>query len=232
MNPKPNNPEIPPSLPNVIWFPISSKKELNQQIEALKSEGISMLRLGINCAKFNTKKGLRWYNWLVPILAEDFELELCFDNFFHSPSPASQHRKHSILEIVEHFILKHGKHFTLVELWRNPSIRAKDELPENIFSEDVIFTATWAKHHGKKISLGGIQTIDFEWITKLISTQFLNTCEYLKIDNETEDPWSTNTKFYERTLRSLFEAKGVKTQIINSAPTLITLQPSNKEIAC
>ncbi|PZX48389.1 hypothetical protein [Algoriphagus chordae] len=224
------NTQTPSSPKGVTWFPVRSKKHVNQEIERLKSEGISSLTLGINCAKFNTKKGLRWYDWLVPTLAENFHLELCFDNFYYTPT-ASYNRKHSLSEIVEHFILKHGQYFTEVELWRNPAKRANDEICENIFSEDVVFTATWAKHLGKKVSLGRIKTMDFEWIIKLISCQFLSTIECLKIDKETK-AWNTNTRFYERTLRSLFEAKGVKTEIKTSDIPLRNLQTSSGDIAC
>lgn len=228
---KSSEPETPPSVTKATWCAVRSRKEVNLQIERLKSEGISTLRLGIDCIKFNTKKGLSWYNWLLPTLASDFELELIFDNFFHCP-PSSTHRKHSFHEIVEYFIHRHGQYFTLVELWRNPANRVKHDIDENIYSEDVIFTATWAKRHGKKVSLGGIQTIDFEWITKLISSQFFGTIEYLNIDKQSEDEWRTNTKFFERTLRSLFKAKGLNTQIITTDDNLVNFQPLKEEIAC
>lgn len=230
MNPNSTTAKTPATWLGLTWFPVRNKKEVNSEIERLKNEGISSLKLGIDCAKFNTKKGSKWYDWLVPTLAENFDLELCFDNFSHCPTGAF-YRKHSYSEIVEHFIFKHGQHFTQIELWRNPLRRAKEEIYENIFSEDVVFTATWAQHHGKKVGLGGIQTVDFEWITKLISCRFLNTLEYLKIDKESEDSWSTNTRFYERTLQGLLTAKGVKTQIRASEAPMRNLQTSSKEIA-
>ncbi|MFC5625070.1 hypothetical protein [Algoriphagus winogradskyi] len=231
MNSTSINSKTPSSLNGVTWFPVRSRKDVNLEVERLKFEGITSIRLGIDCAKFNTKKGLRWYDWLVPTLAESFHLELCFDNFSFAPE-GTHSKRHSLSEIVEHFIIKHGQHFNEVELWRNPAKRANEEICENIYSEDVVFTATWAKRLGKKVSLGGIQTVDFEWITKLISCQFLSTVDYLKIDKETEDDWSTNTRFYERTLRSLFEAKGVKTQIKTSEIPMRNLLTSGREIAC
>tara|TARA_R110002051_G_scaffold311034_1_gene384596 strand:+ start:186 stop:881 length:696 start_codon:yes stop_codon:yes gene_type:complete len=223
--------KTPEALEGVTWFKVKSRREVNIEIERLKYEGISTLRLGIDCAKFNTKKGIKWYDWLVPTLAESFTLELCFDNFSHCPI-TSIPRKYSLPEIVEHFIVIHGQHFQLVELWRNPSIRANEEMDENIFSEDVVFTATWAQHHGKKVGLGGIQTVDFNWITKLITCQFLSNIEYLNIDKTTEDQWSTNTRFYERTLQGLFTAKGVKTQIKTSETPMLLLYSTNDEIVC
>ena len=223
--------KIPSSLEGVTWFRVKSKREVNLEIERLKSEGICSLKLGIECAKFNTKRGLKWYDWLVPTLGKSLNLELCFDNFSQEKIK-STYRKHSFSEIVEYFILKHGQYFKLIELWRNPSIRQKEEIFENIFTEDVVFTATWAQHHGKKVGLGGIQTVDFEWITKLISSQFLNTIEYLQLDMESEDEWCRSSKFYERTLQGLFSAKGVTAQIKPSETRTLVLQPSNENIAC
>ncbi|WP_339750590.1 hypothetical protein [Algoriphagus aquimarinus] len=215
----------------VMWFSVRSKNELKRTVDRLKSEGITSLRLGIDCAEFNTKRGLKWYDWLVPSLAESFELELCFDNFSKA-SRRSACKKHSLLEIVEYFIHKHGQHFTLLELWRNPENRSNQDYAENIFAEDIVFVTTWAKHLGKKVSLGRIQTIDFEWITKLISSQFLQNIECVEIDKEEEDLWSSSTKFYERTLRSLFAAKGLKIEIRPSVKSPVNFQISTGDIAC
>ncbi|SFT92064.1 hypothetical protein SAMN04489724_2837 [Algoriphagus locisalis] len=231
MNPDLSAAKIPSELECATWFRVKSKREVNLEIERLKSEGVTSLKLGIECTKFNTKNGLKWYDWLVPTLAKNFNLELCFDNF-SSERIKTSYRKHSFSEIVEHFILRHGQYFNLIELWRNPSIRQKEEMFENIFTEDVVFTATWAQYHGKKVGLGGIQTVDFEWITKLISSHFLNTIEYLQLDMESEDEWSRNSKFYEKALQGLFSAKGVNTRIKTSETPTLVLQPSTKNIAC
>lgn len=203
---------------DIKWFSVRNRKEVNLEIGRLKTEGILSVRLGIDCGEFNSKKGMKWYDWLLPSMAESFKIELCFDNFSKTLNDPPS-RKHTLPEIVEYFILKHGEHFSSLELWRNPSERENQTSSENIFAEDVIFAATWAKHHGKKVSLGKIQTSDFEWITKLISSQFLNNIECVEIDNEGENLWSTSTNLYERTLRSLFEAKGVKTAIRPSIQT-------------
>lgn len=196
----------------IMWFPVRNRKEVTLEIGRLRSEGVRFVRLGIECAAFNTKKGNKWYDWLLPTLAESFELELCFDNFSKASNrPLSP--KHTLPEIVEHFIIKHGEYFNLLELWRNPSNRVNQDYSENIFAEDVVFAATWARHLGKKVSLGRIQSVDFDWITKLISSQFLKNIECVEIDKQGEDLVNKCSQFYERTLRGLFEAKGVKTEI-------------------
>ncbi len=69
------------SVTEILWFATHSKKEAQFEIERLKKERRRSVRLGIACAEFNSKKGIKWYNWLLPALGEHFELELCFDNF-------------------------------------------------------------------------------------------------------------------------------------------------------
>ncbi|WP_192349161.1 hypothetical protein [Algoriphagus sp. Y33] len=225
-----NNPVEPPTE-RTVWFPVRNRKEVMLEIGRFQSEGVDYLRLGIDCAEFSTKKGKKWYDWLLPTLADSFDLELCFDNFSKSPGK-SLIKKQTLPEIVEHFIVVHGEHFDLIELWRNPSCRMKEEIPENIFAEDVVFAATWAKHLGKKVSLGKIQTVDFEWITKLVSSQFLKNIEHIEVDKDGEDLWSSSTGFYERTLRSLFEAKGLEIEIRPNSKPLPNVQVSTTEIAC
>ncbi|WP_339864200.1 hypothetical protein [uncultured Algoriphagus sp.] len=227
--PKQDGYYLEPVANEIIWFTARNRREVNLEIEKLKSYGFETLRIGIDCAEFNTKKGSKWYDWLIPTLAQSFELELCFDNFSKTDG-MSICPKQALPEIVEHFILKHGKYFSVVELWRNPSDRKKQDSVENIFSDDVVFTTTWAKYLGKKVKLGKIRPIDFEWITKLISSQFLKNIECLEIDKEEGNLWETNTKFYERTLRSLFHAKGVSAEIFPNENST-TLNQLSKGIA-
>lgn len=190
--PRPKN-----SASEILWFSSHSKKEAQLEIERLKRERLRCVRLGIACADFNSKKGIKWYNWLLPALGENFEIELCFDNFLMNPDEADS-RKHSLLEIVEYFIFKHGKYFTSLELWRNSLNRTKPEVSENMFAEDVVFAATWAKYWGKNVSLGGIPTLDFEWISKLSSSPFLRNVEFVEIDRGV-DHWNMGVRFYGQT---------------------------------
>lgn len=205
-------PPLDSSNYEILWLKPGNRIEAHLEIERLKCEGNDSLRVGIDCALFNTDEGSTWYDWLVPMLAKSFQLELCFDNFSNA-NEYSISIGHNLTEIVEHFILKHGDCFTLLELWRNPADREKQDYLANIFACDVVFAATWAIHLGKNVKLGKIQTLDFEWITKLVSSQFLAKIQCIEMDKEGEDFWRTHTNFYERTLRSLFHEHGIKTDI-------------------
>lgn len=177
----------------VLWFSVDKKKEVQLEIDRLKRESVNYVRLGIDCTEFNSMNGDKWFDWLLPEMGEHFELELCLDNFSRNPK-ADVLRKNSLHEIVEYFILRHGKYFTSIELWRNRSKKAKPEASENIFAEDVVFAATWAKHWGKNVVFGGIQTMDFEWVSKLSSSQFFRNAEFVEINRE-KDRWNIGIRF-------------------------------------
>ncbi|MCE7056752.1 hypothetical protein LZF95_18865 [Algoriphagus sp. AGSA1] len=216
----------------ILWFPIRNRKRVIHEVERLKSVGIRQLKVGVDCIEFNTKKGMRGYDWLIPLLADSFDLELCFDNF-PMKTICGKAPKHWLPEIVEHFIFRHGDHFDNIQLCRQSLDRAKHPGDENIFAEDMVFSATWARYLGKKVCLGKIQPGDFEWISKLVPTRFFAHIDSIEIDNENGDLGSNSAKFYERALQSLFHAKGVDTKIRCCQLTSTNLNlSSTRGIAC
>lgn len=167
-----------PPLSEVLWFSHQDKNETKRTIERLSRRRISKLKLGLDCTEFNSKNGKKWYDWLIPTLSKEFQVAVCLDNFSKSgqaPKPV----KRSLAQIVEHVIFKHGSQISGLELWRNPVNRSKFTV--NVFSEDVVFAATWAKHLGKKVSLGVIRELDGEWISTLRSSQFMSNIDFVEI---------------------------------------------------
>ena len=175
---------LAPSLSEILWFSCKNsnqKEQVKKEFEKLKSAGVSSVKLGIACAEMNTEAGVKWYDWLLTTFGEYFEIELCLDNFSKNPGRSATPR-HSLLEILEHFIFNHGRYFTFIELWRNPAVRIRQEFVENIFSEDVVFAASWAKQWGKSVGLGRIQASDFEWISKLSSSTYFKKIDFVELD--------------------------------------------------
>ncbi|HSF53108.1 MAG TPA: hypothetical protein VLA71_05125 [Algoriphagus sp.] len=181
------------SRSEILWFPFRDKEVTQTKLDRLKQDEVNFVRLGIDCTEFNSEKGVKWFDWLLPTLGESFELELCFDNFSKN-SGEPIFRKHSLFEIVEHFIFKHGEYFTTLELWKNPSTNSNLGASENIFADDVVFAATWARHWGKNVVLGGIQSLDFEWFSRLSSSQLLRNAEFVEINRE-KDQWNIGIRF-------------------------------------
>lgn len=184
-------PMLQSSLSEVLWFSFRNGNQLEidrvqAEFEKAKSAGVSSVKLGIACDELNTDEGVKWYDWLLTTFGEYFEIELCFDNFSKNPKRSSSTR-HSLLEILEHFIFKHGKYFTLIELWRNPAASSTSHSSDNIFAEDVVFAASWAKQWGKKVGLGRIRAMDVEWLTKLSSTMFFKKIDFIELDLTVRD---------------------------------------------
>ncbi len=166
------------SKPEILWLSSQNgKTEVYSTVANFKSKGLKSLCLGIDCGEFCSDNGVEWYDWLVVELGKHFDLKLCFDNFSRSSGKVSSHQC-GLGEIVEHFIFKHGKYFSVIELWRNPSSKVKPESTENIFSEDVVFAATWAKYWGKNVVLRTSKNTDSNWLAQITASQVFGGVEW------------------------------------------------------
>ncbi|MEB2787225.1 hypothetical protein [Algoriphagus persicinus] len=206
---------------SVLWFPLGMKEKVQKEISSLERKRIVSLRVGINCLVFNTKEGALWYDWLMSVLSKKFDLEPCFDKYYlHLPSKETS-QNNSLHELVEYFISKYGHQFEQLELWKNPLDKfIPITSSTNIFSDELIFAATWAIFLNKKVIIGGIQAGDFEWLSLLINSGFLQDVSAIRLDSE-GDLWSTNTNFFAQSIRSMLKEKDFKTVVFSNAPSII-----------
>ncbi len=167
-----------PSTQDIFWFVPQDKHAAKHTIDRLLRRRVSALRLGLDCAEFNSKNGKKWYGWLIPKLAEKFDLTVCVDNFSKS-GQNPRRSKRSLAQIVEHVVFQHGAQLARLELWRNPISRAN--YPANVFSEDVVFAATWARHLGAQVRLGVVRQWDTEWMSTLRSSQIMGDIDFVDI---------------------------------------------------
>lgn len=201
-------------LDEILWFPLGMKREVKKQILMLVQKDVFSIRVGINCREFKTEKGSLWYNWLMSALNSKFTLELCFDKFMLPPSALASYNRYSLAEIVESFVYKYGEQFDRLELWRDP---LEKYLPitssTNIFSDELLFAASWAIYLDKKVTIGGIQAGDFEWLSILVGSGFLKKVDAIRLDSE-GDLWSTNTLFLARAIEGILLYNGLTTSVL------------------
>lgn len=157
-------------------FAFGNKEEALRELQTLKKSGAVSLSLGVDCGEFSGAGGMDWYDWLVPMLGDSLSLRLSFGDFGKGKSKPIGERK-TLWEIVEHFVLKHGNYFNTVELCKRTAGRGEGEDADNIFSDEVVFAATWAKHWGKQVRLRVCQTKDADWLAKLSASQLLAQLE-------------------------------------------------------
>ena len=172
--------ELTKSVDAIHWFLFHEQHLIEQFISSSKLSGVTQIRVGINCNEASTKKGKSWYNWLIPTLGQHFKLKLCFDNHTKSEieSDESNESKKSLSEVVECFVHYHGQYFDEIELHKDPRQRMNSsEKINNIFSDELVFAATWAKYLGKKVSLANVHLEDYEWVSKLTNCYIVEKVE-------------------------------------------------------
>ncbi|WP_339702293.1 hypothetical protein [Algoriphagus aquimarinus] len=205
---------------NVLWFPVGMKEEVQMEILLLERKRITSIRVGISCVVFNTTQGALWYDWLMSVLSKKFDLELCFDKYSLDQPSNSNSANNSLCELVELFIYKYGHQFDHLELWKNPLDKfIPITSSTNIYSDELVFAASWAIFLNKKVKIGGVQAGDFEWLTLLIHSGVLRNVTAIRLDSE-GDLWSTNTQFLAQSIRSMLKEKGFKTLVFDNAPSL------------
>ncbi|HET7299072.1 MAG TPA: NAD-dependent epimerase/dehydratase family protein [Oleiagrimonas sp.] len=155
------------------WFWMDDYMPAEQTIAALRALGIQYLRFGVSWADYLREGGREWYDWLIPHLAEHFELLPCFvytpPSLGEVPSVASPPRDpKAYADFLDTCITRYGQHFDYVELWNEPN-----NLHEWNYNMDRAWTrfcatvggaAHWARKRGKKTVLGGMSPIDPHWL--------------------------------------------------------------------
>lgn len=172
------------------WFHVGEYEKVENTLKDLKTLGITHLRTGISWADYYTKEGPAWYDWLLPRLAKEVEILPCF--LYTPPSIGIEHKTSSppkgpkkYADFLDMMITKHGQYFEWVELWNEPNNRSEYDytLDSNwdIFSEMIIFAAHWAKHRGKKVALGGMSPVDYNWLDFMAQRKVLENVDAIGI---------------------------------------------------
>ncbi len=167
-----------------LRFVFGDKKEAQLTVNRLNRRRVKSLKLEIDSREFWGVGGIDWYDWLVPMLGNKFSLKLIFEKSPSGSGNFPSEKNRALSEVVEYFILKHGKYFSEIELFRGEENRGQTDQEENIFSDEVVFAATWAKYLGKKVVLRGNKTLDHDWVLKLNSFPISENFEFADLDKE------------------------------------------------
>jgi CDP-paratose 2-epimerase len=142
-------------------------------IEDIKKLGVTELRTVISWADWYSKEGEKWYNWLFPELAKNFNLLPCLTytppelgiepKIFSPPRNTGDFNR-----FVDILIKRYGEHFEAVELWNEPNnLNSWDwrlDPDWNIFSEMITSAVNTVKEAGKTPVLGGMAPVDPNWL--------------------------------------------------------------------
>jgi CDP-paratose 2-epimerase len=155
------------------YFQVNDFDNAAKLIEDIKSLGVKELRTIVSWADWHSKEGEKWYNWLLPELAKDFNLLPCLTytppdlgiepKIFSPPRNTNDFNR-----FVDILIKRYGEHFNSVELWNEPNnLNSWDwrlDPDWNIFSKMITAAADTVKKAGKTAVLGGMVPVDPNWL--------------------------------------------------------------------
>jgi CDP-paratose 2-epimerase len=162
-----------PTVGVLEWFAMGDRALAEAAIDDLRRLGVEHLRFGVSWADYFREGGPEWYDWLIPLLGQHFELLPCFlytpPSIGEVASTASPPRRlKDYADFIDVCITRYGEHFEYVELWNeaNNLIEWNYGLDRSWlkFSEMVGNAAAWARKRGKKVVLGGMSPIDANWL--------------------------------------------------------------------
>jgi CDP-paratose 2-epimerase len=160
----------------VEWFVVGERGRAERVTESLRACGIDRLRTGVSWADWHRAGGEEWYAWLLPRLAEEFELLPCLH---HTPPslgrvPTVQsppRRPRDFADFVDVFIDRFGDLVDWIELWNEPNnLNDWDWTLDPdwlLFCELVGAAGHWARERGKRAVLGGMCPLDANWLDLL-----------------------------------------------------------------
>lgn len=231
-----------PTLGILQWFHIGDYNKVEITMQRLNELGISHLRTGISWADYHTPAGEKWYDWLMPKLAAQFDVLPCF--LYTPPSIGIQHKTSSppkgpklYADFLDHFIGRYGQFFDWVELWNEPNNLSEYDYTLDadwsIFSEMIIFSSHWAKHLGKKVALGGMSPIDCNWLQAMAKRSVLDNVDAIGIHGF---PGSFDSSFdgwdnYINRIQAVLDDNGISAEIWISEVGYSTWQHDEKQQA-
>ncbi|HEX2920139.1 MAG TPA: SDR family NAD(P)-dependent oxidoreductase [Bacteroidales bacterium] len=196
------------------WFHQDNYDHVEDAIVRLKKLGINEVKTRVSWADYNTEKGKKWYDWLVPHLAENFNLIPCFIStpaeagiFPSISAPVSD--PESFAGFLQGFLEIHSKHFEYVQLWDEPNNRSEydftlDESYE-IFSKMITRAAIVAHNFHMKTVLAGISPIDPGWIKKMGEKKVLDYFDIVGIHGF-PDVFDSHWRSWEESIDSIKNA--------------------------
>lgn len=157
----------------VEWFRPGDYARTEQVLAELSAGGGSYLRTHVSWAEYLAPGGEDWYDWLIPKLADRFELLPCLHytppslSRTGATSGAPRNLK-AFADFVDHVLTRFGRHFEHVELWNEPNNLLdwdwRADPHYDLFCEMVGNAAHWTRQRGWKAVLGGPSPFDPVWL--------------------------------------------------------------------
>ncbi|WGF90846.1 NAD-dependent epimerase/dehydratase family protein [Marinivivus vitaminiproducens] len=157
----------------VEWFRPGEHERVKTALASMRRTGATSLRTALSWAEYHNDGGREWYDWLIPTLAEHFELLPCVH---YTPPSLSRtgrssgppRRLQDYADFVDHVLTRYGRHLDHIELWNEPNNLLdwdwRADPDHLLFSEMIGAAGYWATKVGFKPVLGGPCPFDSKWL--------------------------------------------------------------------
>jgi CDP-paratose 2-epimerase len=199
------------------YFQVNDFEKAAEIIEDIKKLGVTELRTVVSWADWYSKEGEKWYNWLLPELAQHFNLLPCLTytppelgiepKIFSPPKNVNDFNR-----FVDILIKRYGEHFDSVELWNEPNnLNSWDwrlDPDWNIFSEMIIKAARTVKDAGKTTVLGGLAPVDPNWLKLMGEKKVLQEFDVIALHGF-HGTWESDWNDWNITLAGVYDVLNI-----------------------
>ncbi len=179
-----------PALGFVEWFRPGDRQHALEAADALDAMGVRNLRTHLSWAEYLAVGGQDWYDWLLEMLGQRFDLLPCLH---YTPPNLSENGRSSgpprdlksFADFVDSVIDRHGEYFEWLELWNEPNNlldwdwRLDGDWLK--FSEMLGGAAYWAQQRGKRVVLPASCPTDANWLRLMGERGVLNVVDAVGI---------------------------------------------------
>ncbi len=165
--------ELDQSFGFAEWFRPGEHDRVRSAVRGMKASGATRLRTHLSWADFHTPEGAQWYDWLIPLLGQEFDLLPCVH---YTPPSRSRTgttsgppiRLLDYADFIDEVLTRYGEHFTHVEIWNEPNNILdwdwREDIDWRLFCEMAGAAASWINERGWKPVLAGPSPFDENWL--------------------------------------------------------------------
>jgi CDP-paratose 2-epimerase len=162
-----------PRIGIVQSFRLGDYESVEEMLANVAALGITDLRTPISWAELQTMEGEQWYKWLIPRLANQFNVVPCV--LYTPPAEAVLPRTSApprdpkaYADFLDVLITRFGKYFEWIQLWDQPNkVSEWDRTLDpdwNVFCHMIGGAAYWMQQRGKRTLLAGMSPFDPNWL--------------------------------------------------------------------
>jgi CDP-paratose 2-epimerase len=215
---------LAPRIGVVQSFRIGEHELVEEVLTNVAALGITDLRTSISWAELQTMEGEHWYKWLIPRLAEQFNVVPCV---LHTPpaqailprASAPPRNPKDYADFLDVLITRFGRYFEWIQLWDQPNkISEWDRTLDpdwNVFCHMIGGAAYWMQQRGKRTLLAGMSPFDPNWLRLMFDRgvmQYIDAVGIHGYPGACEAAWEGWPKIV-RCVQQILEERNSKSEI-------------------